>query len=73
MEYQNEEETNKINSDIRTLLFETSQVAIDPTLVGLVEHLDGKQFEGAAIDAGLRIGEPDNLKRSCIHKQKIIT
>ena len=66
LESQNEEDTNQIKSDIRTLLFETSQVAIDPPLVGLVEHLDGKQFEGAAIDASLCVGEPDNLKRSCI-------
>ena len=53
------EETNQIKSDAIALLLEVSQVAVDPTPVGLVENLDGKQLEGTTIDAGLRIAEPD--------------
>ena len=48
-----------------------SQVAIDPSPVGLVEHLDGKQLEGAAIDAGLRVEEPDGLESSYTDLRKI--
>ena len=35
-----------------------SQVAVDAALVGLVEDLDGEHLEGAAVDAGLGVGEP---------------
>ena len=39
-------------------LLASHQVAVDAALVGLVEDLDGEHLEGAAVDAGLGVGEP---------------